>query len=95
MPLWRVGQGDDGGVHGEQPGAIAANFYQGARSEYLAPYVFYSVHVQSAPGPWVFDGPRAVGWLLGYPAPLLFCIVDKRTTQSSVYPLRARFDTGA
>jgi hypothetical protein len=52
---------------GSSPGAIAANFYHGARSEYLAQYVFYSVQVNSAPGPWVFDGPRAVGDSWGIP----------------------------
>lgn len=34
-------------------------------------------------------------WILGYPAPLLFCILDKRTTQFSIYQLRARFDAAA
>ena len=113
------------------PGAVAANYYQGARSEYLAqyvfsmfgtamhvphevdtgfdlactltrtaggrgePYAYYSVQVKSTPGPWVFDGPGAVRWILGYPAPLLFCILDKRTAQFTVYQLRARLDVAA
>src|ERR1700722_5085898 len=113
------------------PGAVAANFYQGARSEYLAqyvfsmfgtamhvphevdtgfdlactltrtaggrgePYAYYSVQVKSTQGPWVFDGPGSVRWILGYPAPLLFCILDKRTAQFTIYQLRARFDAAA
>lgn len=64
----------------------------GGRGE---PYAYYSVQVKSTPGPWVFDGPGAVRWILGYPAPLLFCIVDKPAAQFTIYQLRARFDAAA
>jgi hypothetical protein len=113
------------------PGAVANNFYQGTRSEYLAqyvfsmfgtavqvpheadvgfdlsctltrtnggrgePYAYYSVQVKSTPGPWVFGVPGSVRWILGYPAPLLFCIVDKAAAQFTVYQLLARFQAAA
>jgi hypothetical protein len=113
------------------PGAIATNYYQGTRSEYLAQYVFsmfgtatqvpheadygfdlactltrttggrgepygyYSVQIKSKPDPWVFGVPGSVQWILKYPAPLLFCIVDKDTTQFTIYQLFARFAAAA
>jgi hypothetical protein len=113
------------------PGAIATNYYQGTRSEYLAqyvfsmfgtatqvpheadygfdlactlirttegrgePYAYYSVQVKSNPDPWVFGVPGSVQWILGYPAPLLFCIVDKDTMQFTIYQLLARFQAAA
>ena len=113
------------------PGAVAANLYQGSRSEYLAqyvfsmfgtaalvpheadygldlfctrtrtdrgraePYAYYAVQVKSTPDPWVFDGSGSVRWILQYPAPLLFCVVDKNVAKKvarfSVYQLIARF----
>jgi hypothetical protein len=113
------------------PGAVAANLYQGSRSEYLAqyvfsmfgtaalvpheadygldlfctrtrtdrgraePYAYYAVQVKSTPDPWVFDGPGSVKWILEYPAPLLFCVVEKNVAEKvarfSVYQLIARF----
>jgi hypothetical protein len=109
------------------PGAIAANAYQGARSEYLAlyvfsqfgtavqlaresdfgldltctlterdgqrarPYAYYSVQVKSDDAPWEFDSPSAVKWLLTYPAPILFCVVDKSKARFRVYHMTQRF----
>jgi hypothetical protein len=113
------------------PGAVAANLYQGSRSEYLAqyvfsmfgtaalvpheadygldlfctrtrtdhgraePYAYYAVQVKSTPDPWVFVGAGSVRWILEYPAPLLFCVVEKNVTKKvarfSVYQLIARF----
>ena len=113
------------------PGAVAANLYQGSRSEYLAqyvfsmfgtaalvpheadygldlfctrtrtergraePYAYYAVQIKSTPDPWVFDGPGSVRWILEYPAPLLFCVVNKNAAEKvarfSVYQLIARF----
>ncbi len=109
------------------PGAVATNYYQGTRSEYLAqyvfgmfgtaaqvpheadygfdlactltrttggrgePYAYYSVQIKSEPKPWVFGVPGSVKWILQYPAPLLFCIVDKDTTKFTIYQLLARF----
>jgi hypothetical protein len=113
------------------PGAVAANLYQGTRSEYLAqyvfsvfgtaalvpheadygldlfctrtrtdrgraePYAYYAVQIKSTPDPWVFEGPGSVRWILQYPAPLLFCVVEKnlakKVAQFSVYQLIARF----
>jgi hypothetical protein len=113
------------------PGAIATNFYQGTRSEYLAlyvfsmfgtaspvpheadygfdlactltrttsgrgePYAYYSVQVKAESGAWVFGAPGAVNWILEYPSPLLFCIVDKASTQFTIYQQLARFQTAA
>jgi hypothetical protein len=113
------------------PGAIATNYYQGTRSEYLAqyvfstfgtathvphetdygfdlactlirttggrgePYAYYSVQIKSRPDPWVFGVPGSVQWILGYPAPLLFCLVDKDTAQLTIYQLQARFEAAA
>jgi hypothetical protein len=109
------------------PGAVATNYYQGTRSEYLAqyvfsmfgtaaqvpheadygfdlactltrttggrgePYAYYSVQIKSEPKPWVFGVPGSVKWILQYPAPLLFCLVDKDTTKFTIYQLLARF----
>jgi hypothetical protein len=113
------------------PGAVAANLYQGSRSEYLAqyvfsmfgtaalvpheadygldlfctrtrtdhgraePYAYYAVQVKSTPDPWVFVGASSVRWILKYPAPLLFCVVEKNVAEKvarfSVYQLIARF----
>jgi hypothetical protein len=109
------------------PGAVAANLYQGIRSEYLAqyvfsmfgtvtrvpneedhgvdltctltrraggrgePYAYYSVQVKSAPDDWIFGGPGSVRWILEYPAPLLFCAVEKKAARFTVYQLTARF----
>ena len=113
------------------PGAVAANLYQGSRSEYLAqyvfsmfgtaalvpheadygldlfctrtrtdrgraePYAYYAVQIKSTLDPWVFDKPGSVKWILQYPAPLLFCVVDKNVAKKvarfSVYQLIARF----
>jgi hypothetical protein len=113
------------------PGAIATNYYQGTRSEYLAqyvfsmfgtatqvpheadhgfdlactlirttggrgePYAYYSAQIKSKPDDWVFGVPGSVQWILGYPAPLLFCIVDKDTTQFTIYQMQARFEAAA
>lgn len=109
------------------PGVVAANLYQGIRSEYLAqyvfsmfgtvtrvpneedhgvdltctltrraggraePYAYYSVQVKSAPDDWIFGGPGSVRWILEYPAPLLFCAVEKKAARFTVYQLTARF----
>ena len=109
------------------PGAVAANLYQGIRSEYLAqyifsmfgtvtrvpneedhgvdlfctltrraggraePYAYYAVQVKSAPGDWIFGGSGSVRWILEYPAPLLFCAVEKKAARFTVYQLTARF----
>jgi hypothetical protein len=55
------------------------------------PYAYYSVQVKSTIGDWIFDGQGSVKWILGYPAPLLFCHVDKKSVQVTVYQLTARF----
>jgi hypothetical protein len=53
------------------------------------------VQVKSTPGPWVFGVPGSVQWILEYPTPLLFCIVDKDTAQFTIYQLLARFQAAA
>jgi hypothetical protein len=108
------------------PGAIAANPYQGYRSEYLAqyvfsefgtslpvnqgdygidlfctlterkgllawPYAYYSVQVKSAARRWRMKSRNEVDWLVNYPAPLLYCIVNKRKTEFRIYQTSARF----
>jgi hypothetical protein len=115
------------GKRQSSPGAVAANLYQGTRSEYLAhyvfsifgtatlvphqedygldlfctltrqsggraePYAYYSVQVKSTIDDWIFDGKGSVKWILEYPAPLLFCHVDKKSAQVTVYQLTTRF----
>jgi hypothetical protein len=60
----------------------------GGRAE---PFAYYSVQLKSTPGPWKFGGAGDVRWILEYPAPLLFCIVDKKELQFTVYQLISRF----
>jgi hypothetical protein len=59
------------------------------------PYAYYAVQIKSTPDPWVFDGPGSVKWILQYPAPLLFCVVEKNVAKKvarfSVHQLIARF----
>ena len=112
------------------PGAVPANLYQGARSEYLAqyafsmfgpatlvphqedhgldllctlarrnngraePYAYYSVQVKSNPGPWEFAEVSSVQWILAYPAPILYCIANKKAAEFTVYKMTARLHAG-
>jgi hypothetical protein len=55
------------------------------------PVAYYSVQVKSTDEPWIFSGPKSVEWFLGYPAPLLLCIVDKKLAAIRVYQTVPRF----
>jgi hypothetical protein len=110
-----------------QTGSYAPNAREGARSEYLAQYVFsrfgtslpvlrqedhgldlhcslserkgrrawpvayYSVQVKSTNRPVVFSSRESVEWLVGYPSPLLICVVDKKKALIQVFQTTARF----
>jgi hypothetical protein len=63
---------------------------EGQRAE---PYAYYAVQVKSSSDPWTFDTPGSVKWILQYPAPLLFCVVDKMAACFTVYQLVARFQS--
>lgn len=110
-----------------QTGSYAPNPHEGARSEYLAQYVFssfgtslpvlrqedhgidlhcslserkgrrawplayFSVQVKSTSRPVRYTSRDSVEWLVGYPAPLLLCVVDKKAVQIRVYQTTHRF----
>jgi hypothetical protein len=58
------------------------------------PVAYYSVQVKSNAEPWEFHSRESVEWLLHYPAPLLLCIVDKKSAKVTVYQTTARFHAG-
>jgi hypothetical protein len=108
------------------PGSIAANAYEGYRSEYLAlyafsmfgtavvlpneadygldlactlteregrvarPYAYYSLQVKSGDLKWEYNNSSKIKWLVEYPAPLLFCTVEKDALQIRVYHMSQR-----
>ena len=114
-----------------QTGSYAPNPHEGARSEYLAQYVFssfgtslpvlrqedhgidlhctlserkgrrawpvayFSVQVKSTSRPVRYTSRDSVEWLVGYPAPLLLCVVDKKAAQIRVYQTTHRFAAAA
>jgi hypothetical protein len=57
------------------------------------PVAHYAVQVKSDVEPWVFPGRRSVEWVVGYPAPLLLCVVSKAKRTISIYHTLARFGT--
>lgn len=54
------------------------------------PVAYYSVQIKSTDEPWQFEGRESVQWLVDYPAPLLYCIVNKESAQIRVYQTMAR-----
>jgi hypothetical protein len=58
------------------------------------PYAYYSVQIKSNPGPWEFVGVSSVQWILAYPAPVLYCIVNKKAAEFTVYKMTARLYAG-
>jgi Domain of unknown function (DUF4365) len=114
-----------------QTGSYAPNPHEGARSEYLAQYVFssfgtslpvlrqedhgidlhcslserkgkrawplayFSVQVKSTRRPVTYSSRDSVEWLVGYPSPLLLCVVDKKAVQFSIYQTMHRFAAAA
>ena len=58
------------------------------------PYAYYSVQVKSNPGPWEFIGASSIQWILAYPAPVLYCIANKKAAQFTVYKMTARLHAG-
>jgi hypothetical protein len=59
------------------------------------PYAYYSVQVKSDERPWEFTNSGAIEWLLTYPGPLLFCIVDKTKDRFRIYHMTQRFHARA
>lgn len=55
------------------------------------PVAHYAVQVKSDDAPWVFPSRRSVEWVVGYPAPLLLCVVRKTEGTISIYQTLARF----
>ncbi len=55
------------------------------------PVAHYAVQVKSDVEPWVFPSRRSVEWVVGYPAPLLLCVVSKAERTISIYHTLARF----
>jgi hypothetical protein len=52
---------------------------------------YYSVQVKSTNRPVVFSSRESVEWLVGYPAALLLCVVDKKEARIRVFQTTARF----
>jgi hypothetical protein len=55
------------------------------------PVAYYSVQVKSEVAPWKFNHPESVRWAVEYPAPLLYCIIQKKDGLVRVYQTMARF----
>lgn len=55
------------------------------------PIAYCAVQVKSGTGPWVFPCRRSAEWVLGYPAALLLCVVNKAEHIISVYRTLACF----
>lgn len=55
------------------------------------PRAYYAVQVKSTPGPWAFEGPESVRWVVKHPLPLFLCVVDKKTATLSIYHTSPRF----
>ena len=55
------------------------------------PRAYYAVQVKSTPGPWVFEGPESVRWVVEHPLPLFLCVVNKKTATLSIYHTSPRF----
>jgi hypothetical protein len=55
------------------------------------PIAYYAVQVKSDTDPWVFPSRRSVEWVVGYPAALLLCVVNKAERIISIYHTLARF----
>lgn len=55
------------------------------------PSAYYAVQVKSDTDPWVFPTRRSVEWIVGYPAALLLCVVNKAERIISIYHTLARF----
>ncbi|HKB41923.1 MAG TPA: hypothetical protein VKD72_36185 [Gemmataceae bacterium] len=55
------------------------------------PVAYYSVQVKSELAPWEFNHPESVRWAVEYPAPLLYCIIQKKDGLVRLYQTMARF----
>ena len=55
------------------------------------PRAYYAVQVKSTPGPWAFEGPESVRWVVEHPHPLFLCVVIKKTATLSIYHTSPRF----
>jgi hypothetical protein len=55
------------------------------------PRAYYSVQVKSTMGPWVFDSPESVRWIIEHPLPVFLCIVQKSECRFLVYHTTPRF----
>src|ERR1700688_4921954 len=55
------------------------------------PLAYFSVQVKSTRRPVTYSSRDSVEWLVGYPAPLLLCVVDKKAAQISIYQTMHRF----
>jgi hypothetical protein len=49
------------------------------------------VQVKSNSERWEFGNEGSGPWILDYPAPLLFCVVNKRAAEFTVYHVLSRF----
>lgn len=59
------------------------------------PREHFSVQVKSTMDPWAFDGKESVRWLVEYPLPLFFCVVDKKSARIRIYQTSPRFHAWA
>ena len=103
-------------------GAVANNFHEGGRSEYLAQYIFtafgtsnpvlrqedygidlnctlgelkdknllyvdnyYYVQVKSNTNDIDYDSPDSLKWWSSFKYPILFCVIDKKTSRTKIY----------
>jgi hypothetical protein len=55
------------------------------------PVAYYSVQVRSNHRPWVFNTPESVQWLIEYPMPLFYSVVEKDKARVRVYHTLSRF----
>src|SRR5262249_29049753 len=55
------------------------------------PPAYYSVQVKSTMGPWVFNSPESVRWIIEHPLPVFLCIVQKSECRFLVYHTTPRF----
>jgi hypothetical protein len=59
------------------------------------PDAYFAVQVKGDGEEWVFRSPKSVRFLVRYPAPLLLCVVDKKSLRMRVYQTTGRFHIGA
>ncbi len=61
------------------------------KGQRIWPIASYSVQVKSTNEPWVFADPQSIKWLVEYPLPIFFCVVDKKTTTINIFHTSPRF----